>query len=399
MLLPLAIRPSKAVAIRLLGTLALLTCLVGIPTDCASESSLDALNLLRAKQTRGGSQLQVAWRSVPLAKAVARLEAEAAINCFMDRRIDPGKPITISATGLPTQLLARIGEADTDIAVSEVGSVTYLGPASVAAEITTLALRAIQRVESLPATSRKRYYSQRGISWQRASEPRNVLAQLCQERRIEIKNPQQLPYDLWPTGRLPKGPVALQLTLLLVGFDLDWRPLDSGRAIELIPINRPIVVSASYRLKAPATATLAQLAPPLRQLAKRQGDQYEVTGTAEQHLQIAEATQLVPKRRSTSRRNYTKRNVPSLEAQRITLTVKEQPLGALLQKLAESFQLFLAKPALAQAQRRELMNRRVSLSVQQSTLSETLELLAEQTGSDIVIEHQTIKISVGKKSR
>ena len=114
-----------------------------------------------------------------------------------------------------------------------------------------------------------------------------MIVELCEERKIELKNNDLLPHDLWPASSLPSLSFAKQLTLLLAGFELDWRVADSGRAIELAPLVHPTQFERAYPRERIDAADAHRLAAK-ESGAKVRLDRREVlvTGSRELHKQL-----------------------------------------------------------------------------------------------------------------
>jgi hypothetical protein len=52
-----------------------------------------------------------------------------------------------------------------------------------------------------------------------------------------VSGSERIAHDLWAEGELPAMTLADQLTVLLAGFDLTFRILPEGRAIEIVPVD------------------------------------------------------------------------------------------------------------------------------------------------------------------
>lgn len=380
----------------MLGTAALTLCgsFLAITDCCASPQQ--NLELLRPRFATV-QQLKVEWRGVPLVTGIERLNRETQSCFFLDRRIDPQQPIALESTGTPPELLAELAASNPQLGVCQVGSIGYLGPPKITKEFGTLVLRAFQRVGELPRADRERLLSSQPVRWKRASQAEEVVVRMLAEHHFEIVNPDAIPHDLWAAGQLPAAPLAMQLTTLLIGFDLDWRPAGSGRSIELILIERPVDVSATYLLASQSRRRLGRLSAELKQITRVRGNRLLVTGSAQQHLKITEELGLIERRNSReglTTRKQTQPSQPNIESQRVTLTVEQQPLGLLLEKIATSFGLQLRGPVVDQQQKEKYFSQRVSFAVKQVTLAELLTTIARETDSEITVAGQTVTISI-----
>lgn len=313
--------------------------------------------------------LTVAWRSAPLRHALNNLSGTTSSAVFLDRRIDPATPVTLSATGRPDELLRRLADRHS-WGVSHLAGVWYLGPVEPARGLQTLHARAILRAKAAAPGSVWR--QRKPLAWPRLSTPTRVLASACSQRGIRLADPTRAPHDLWPQFRMPAAPFSEQLTLLLVGLELDWRPNKQRDGIELRRLSGDATISATHQPTSAAPRRKAQLAAIAPSAAiQKAGGNWLVTGRVEAHeaihaLMVGAAMEPLPARRQVA-------GDQALSAIRLTLTVKDQPLGPLLEQLTGSLGLDL------EAGERVDLRRRVSFAVREATVDELLAELRTET--------------------
>lgn len=206
----------------------------------------------------------VTWREVPLGQALERIAQQAQRPLFIDRRVDRSVQIELTAKEEPLDLVLTKVLAPLELGYGEVDGLLYVGPEVTAWEMRTLCQLAQQRAIKTPAALRTVLIARTPLSWPRLTQPRELIVKLSVERKVTIKNADALPHDLWPAGSFPALSFAKQLTLLLAGFELDWRVADSDRAIEIVPLEHPAQFERDYpreRIDAAAARRLASKEP------------------------------------------------------------------------------------------------------------------------------------------
>jgi len=229
----------------------------------------------------------VTWREVPLGQALERIAQQAQRPLFIDRRVDRSGLFDFTANEEPLDLLLTKLLAPLELGYGEVEGLLYVGPQSTAWEMRTLCQLAQQRAMKTPAALRTKLLARSPLSWPRLTEPRGLIVRLCEERKVLLDRAEELPHDLWAAGSLPPLNFAKQLTLLLVGFELDWRVTDSGRAIELVPLVHPEHFELAYpreRVDAALARRLASKEPGAKVRLNRQ--EVLVFGSREVHKQL-----------------------------------------------------------------------------------------------------------------
>ncbi|MEO1495652.1 MAG: hypothetical protein AAFV43_00715 [Planctomycetota bacterium] len=299
-------RPTRTSHAALVVALALLA-----PSGVGQAIAGDAgdKNLARA--------VDIVWRDVPLREAVDRLGAVADTRVWLDRRVDPTQPLDLNASGVSVLgALQRLAEAN-GLSVVTVEGVAYVGPLHGVAQLS--------RTRSLAAANpalRRRLKRSTTVRWPRLATPRDVVQQAASDARVRITSLDRIPHDLLPAGALPARPLGDQLSLLLVGFGLEWR----------VDPEQPLTLSLA----------------PYEPRASNRG---------------------VSERRSDAE---TPRPQPS--DLRFTLRVRDQPLSAVLEQVAQRAGVALDASRVAPRG----AARRVTFSVENATLR---ALVAEAAGA------------------
>ncbi len=160
------------------------------------------------------AQLSVTWSNVPLSEALASLSASSRVAIVVDRRINPGQPLTVTAAGQPLEeILEQIAEAE-HLGLSLWEPIVYFGPPATARALRTLAWLRREEAERLPPARRQALLAARAWEWHDLATPRDLLAQLAAEAHVKLESLDLVPHDLWPARRLPPLAWIDRLTLV-----------------------------------------------------------------------------------------------------------------------------------------------------------------------------------------
>ena len=296
----------------------------GEPSDLSpSRSAVDS-------RATGVTTLSIHWESLPLRDAVARLQETGKVDVFVDRRVDPTQLVDLSEDDATAEdILKRLATAKS-LGVGRLESLLYLGPTREADQLSALAARRRADVSHLSGQGQQSWSTRNAINWPRLTEPRDLITRLAQEHRLQIIGAERIPQDLWPAGQLPKLLLSDELTVLLVGFDLTFRPVAGKAAIEIVPITESL----------PAAP---QAAAPLK-----------------------------PKHQSPGAKQNTK--------QLYTLRVQQQPVGKVLYQLEQQLHLDLKVDEAAIQAAGHSMDERVSFEVKDADLDGLLKAVMQPAG-------------------
>jgi hypothetical protein len=299
--------------------------LVGIAYGDPGDRSLDG-------RSAGGDAtiLSVHWEGVSFREAISKLQSNSKTAVFVDRRVDPTEPVDLTIENVSVdEILERLA-ATRPLGVTQVDTLVYLGPARDADALSAIAPLRREDISRLGPQDQRSLVQRGAVSWPRLTEPRELVIRFLQDRGWRVTGSQQIPYDLWPAGQLPKMTVADALSVLLIGFDLTYRPLARQQTIEIVPI------SASEWAKRPVS---------------------KASGQTTSSPQVAKKT-----------------------TQRYTLRVEEQPVGKVLSQLSQQLHLEVKvdEPAIQIAGLS--MNRRISFEVRDADLDGLLSAALTPAG-------------------
>lgn len=260
-----------------------------------------------------------------------RLAEVQKVGVWIDRRVDPSTVLYFEASNRKLGVLFEDLASSLDLGCFLFDSVAYLGPKESAAMLPVL-IEARRRRQT--EARRRRPVSSRTSATLRQrvapaipflSEPREILRELTAGHGLILRNPEALPHDLWDANTLPEMPLGDLLTLLLIGFEIDYEVDEDGTGLTLGTLLKTSTPTVAER-KTPATAS---------------GETKQSAGTP------------------TAAQN----RVP-FERRRFTVRVEDQPLEAVLESLAKRLDLELKLDRKSLAAKGVSPERRVSFDVQ-----------------------------------
>lgn len=365
--LPTILRGRRTACVWLLAFVACLctegACLAEPPARWLTGVALE-------RQRRQPASLN--WSGVPIRKGlmeVARLQQAAIV---LDRRIDPGRIIEMSARQVSLDdLLNQIAEK-VDGSLSWLGPVAYIGPRPAAQRLRTLAVLRAADAHALPKEARALFLADKAWHWDDLEEPRKLLTDLAAEAKVELRGLELMPHDLWPAADLPPLTWIDRLTLVANEFDLTYE-IVAAATVRLAPIVDPIRIERSYLAGKEGQDVIARwkAAAPEAEIELSRG-KIVVRGRLEDHerLKTPKPTAAATASASASTRPATKL---------YTLTVPDQPLAAVLRTLrASSIEINIDEAALEKAGLS--IERRVTFSVERATLDELLTAALKPAG-------------------
>lgn len=271
--------------------------------------------------------VQAAWEASPLRDALSGLAKSQKLTLLLDRRVDPGRPLTASLSGPLRGELERLA-ADQKLGVALLGSVLCLGPAEAVERFPTLVTLRKQELSKLPIAARTTWLKAHAAAWDDLSTPRGLLEQIARDGKFELTGHEAIPHDLWAGVELPPLGIVERLTLVAGQFDLTFQVEENGERVRLVPI--PPTVA---RAKLPASS-----------------------GTT------------------------AKKGTDPPGQQRIKLTVKNNPVGKVLREVCPKLGLELAIDAEAITAAGISLDALVSFEVQDATVDDLLEAMTKPAG-------------------
>jgi hypothetical protein len=314
----------------------------------------------------------ITWQDNPARRALRRFAEVHGVAIWLDRRVDPQLPISVSIRSASLRGLLDSLTAKLELGWCQIGDVIYIGPPTTAARLPTALAELRKQLAgnngALPTEN---------LHWPAITSPRDLAMQLARSSSLTITNAEAIPHDLFPEYHLPRLGAAEQLTLLLAGFDLTAEA--SGNALKIIQLPVGTRTERSYSLGDKDATIVTQLASrfPNSEI-QLVGRRVQVNGPAEDHTAIAKLMQ--PK-------NVGRVGVPG--EKRYTLNVENQPAGGVLQALAKPFGVTVEFDATAQ----EKIQQVISFDVKDATKDQLLDAVCQPAGLKWTQQESKITVS------
>ncbi len=290
----------------------------------------------RSAVSQRAPSVQFTWRDAELRPSLVRLVAAHEMGLVLDRRLDPLLQVSLDQPASPLDVaIQQLAEAH-GWGLSRLPHVLYLGPETTTRELATVLALQQEKVAKLPDSIRKRWIARRTSSWPELTEPRKLVESWADERKITLHQTERIPHDLWAAQKLPTLSFLEQLTVALAGFDLSVDVDDSGSA-QIIPLPRDAQWTRTYRIPSRLSAPEELPFQEKRNQIQPRGNEWVVRGSSEFHEWVK--AEIASNHRPKSPRSPEGPSGPrSIAQQRFTLTVRQQPLGAIMEAIARQTQ-------------------------------------------------------------
>lgn len=308
------------------------------------------------------------WSGVPIRQGLADFSRSQRIAVLLDRRVDPGMPLQASLQDVPVEIaLERVARAQ-QLGLSWYGPLVYFGPETATRRLRTLAALRTAEVKSLPAKARLPFTRQQAWRWPDFTTPRELVEALAAEAKVEAAGLEQIPHDLWAAADLPPLSWIERLSLIANEFDLTFEFESDGRSVRLIPIPDQIFIERSY----PGGKDPKELARRWAQQAPEaeisvSDEKLVVRGVIEDHELLSGVKSRAAKPAAGGVEVY-------------TLTVRDQPIGPVLEELKQRLGLELHIDEAALKAANISLDRRVSFSVEKVSLDELFRAALQGAG-------------------
>lgn len=311
------------------------------------------------------------WDGVAIRDGLADLAQAERVAIVLDRRIDPGLLVSLSARRKPLDELVAGAARQLGGGASWLGPLAYVGPTEAASRLRTLAALRTADVLTLPKAKRTAFQRQAAMSWEMLAEPRRLVADLAVEAGVAIEPLDMIDHDLWPTANLPPLSWTDRLTLLLNEFDLTFEFAGNDR-LRLTPIKGPVALERSYSRgkQADEIAERWRTLAPEAQIDVSSG-KITVRGRLEDHELFAA-------------KKPVEATPPAAGVEVFTLKIDATPLSAVLDHLRKQLSTEIRVDEAALMKANLSIDRMVSFSVKQVSFDELLKAALEPAGLDFV---------------
>jgi len=181
--------------------------------------------------------IAIFWNEVPLRSALNNLSATQGIPMFLDRRVDPGQPISIETQDTSVgEVIYQLAE-ESGCGVAWLGDLAYLGPPTQVSNLQILRSQLMDICRKLPRGLNRQWLKGSAFEIPDLGQPGHLL-----ERVLESLGAAEMetavPHDLWSGGQYGSVRPIDQVILLTFGFDL-WPKFNSSGELTIGPAPSP----------------------------------------------------------------------------------------------------------------------------------------------------------------
>ncbi|MBS0202163.1 MAG: STN domain-containing protein [Planctomycetes bacterium] len=334
------------------------------------------------------------WANVELRELLYTLASQRRVAILLDRRIDPTirMPLEIVNRSLQDGLQEIAEKVAAQVSIPE--NVVYVGPAGAVRPLRTLIeLRTAElQSKSQPVTERRRaeLTKRQTVTWKDLNTPSEILQQIADQNRLEIRHAERVPHDLWAGNTLPGVTAAEALSLVLIQWNLTFAWLDGGQGIELVPIPDTVVVERRPRIKGRTAADMQKLVseqlPDLD--ARLDGGEFVVRGTVEEQEEVVQLLNPTTRKPATP-------VVAPLRQRKYTLNFKRAPVRGVMRELERSKVVFVYDAAALKSAGIDL-DQTVDLTLEGASADEFFQKLFTPLNLSFEIDNVTVKLTPKK---
>lgn len=312
----------------------------------------------------------IAWRDGdPLRDRLARLAAAQQVCLHLDRRINPDQQVDLTLRNVSLQAVLDEIADQAGGSIARVGPVLVIAPAASASRLPEILVDHQQRVAKQSSGLRNRLQLRTELAWEKLATPREIVAEIAEQRGLRLVEPEKIPHDLWAAAAWPPMTAAEQLTVVLAGFDLGFEISPDGSAMRARPLPAAARFAKTYPLPGDGDDLIAQLQREFPRVQFRvRGRQLQAVALPAEHVAI-------------ERRIQGDRPAAPVRGKKVyTLKVENKPAGAIARALAGQIGCEVAlDPELG-----EKLTRRISIDVKEVTERELFQTVADQMGAKLV---------------
>jgi hypothetical protein len=338
--------------------------------------------------------VSLVWQDQAIRDGLRRLMAAQRVSILLDRRIDPGRTLSLQLRNVPLRELLGLVATECGAQAVVIGSVIYLGPPSTAARLRTvleLQSDALRNEALVPARRSQELLRRSTREWSDLETPAAIINDIAKQYGLRLAADSFIPHDLWAGAALPSLTADQQLLLVLGQFGLSVEWLENGQAIRVVPMPENPRIQRELQVRTgSATEALTKLeaAFPDAEITLT-GRRLRASGTVEQ-LEAME--QMINPSRTVPR------SIPKPPGQTVfSFEVRSAPLSAVMQRLTEQAGLQFDYDAAELRAAGISLEAKLDLKLQNASTDELLHGLFDRF--DIVFEREGPRVKLRPKTK
>ncbi|MDO5553703.1 MAG: hypothetical protein Q4G68_08065 [Planctomycetia bacterium] len=166
------------------------------------------------------TRISARFDDMPLSEFLEQRSQSVDFVWFIDRRLDPGMPISGSLTNLSLREGLDQLAAENELGLCFFDRLVYIGTRQSAGELLLLQSILRDELKQSPGPAIKRLMADCPLTYSEFSEPQKILEQLAGKIRFRWSKLELMPHDCWRANELPPLPACDLISLLLLGFNV-----------------------------------------------------------------------------------------------------------------------------------------------------------------------------------
>ncbi|MBL8810074.1 MAG: hypothetical protein JNM43_07860 [Planctomycetaceae bacterium] len=265
------------------------------PFEPLAAQQESAIRTGKAREKAMSTQVNWSVSNSPVQDQLRLLSEQTQTVIVLDRRIDPGFPLSLDTGFVPRwQVVQKISAAIPSAGAVDVADMTLVGPYQSVRRIPVLMAVCDDTLprwkKSLSNDEYRKVTQVSAREWPMLAEPRQLLVDAARAAGVTIRNPEAVPHDLWDEGRLTRLSFLDFSCVVLAQFDLQPVLDESKATISLEPVDATAKITHKYSITAADKPRVAQAWQALHpDLALRwTGNSTTITASVDQHADMME---------------------------------------------------------------------------------------------------------------
>lgn len=339
--------------------------------------------------------LTARFDEMELGPLLKTLGDERRLAFLVDRRIDPTRPVSWRTGGEPFLEAVADRLSAHHASAKAVGSTVFVGPEDSLKKLRTIITLRMEELRAKGDPALKQQFAvlrDHSLSWDEATEPREVLAEIAQRWSVKIHGVDEMPYDLWPTGLAYDVNFVEAMSLVLIQYERTFEWDKQGGAVTIVPMPEKVWIERKHSIPTAKQDSLRRdiggILESIDHTLER--DRLLVRGSIEEHEKISTALGQRPGKSTPTKVS----NAP-LKQRLFTLTAEKVRVGDAFQALREQGITIEYDEEAFQAANVDL-TRRIDLKLNKASADVFLSVLCEPLGLDYEIDGVTVRLKLKK---
>ena len=220
---------------------------LGVPFPAVRSAFAAKRPVSQSKDADFFAKISFEMQGVELLDFLQHYAESLNFTLFIDRRVDP--TTRVSGSNADEPFIVALGKilGDVNLSFCVVDSTTlYIGPAESAGEMLLLLSLKSEGLEDAPKQVQTKLSTPLKFTISPFSEPREVFKAYAQQTRLKLAGFDKTPFDLWRGAEFNGISSGTLLTILGIGFNVDYKYDVDSASLKPVAIDRDAVVTRHY---------------------------------------------------------------------------------------------------------------------------------------------------------